>query len=127
MQKQPEEVQEAIRLTEAAWRDQRLIAAELRRRREAAGITQEQLAEKMGEPYTVETISQYEDGSQIPMETWTVFAMVEALDADLSEISPKSLLARRCSESGYADLNEETRQIIDGVIGAILKGQRPQP
>ncbi len=115
--------QDIIPMTPEAWRDQKLIALELRRRREKLRMTREELAEKMGEPYNAELIAQYENGGEIPMEMWTVFAIVEALDADLSEISPKTLLAKRCAESGYADLNEESRHIIDGVIGAVLKGQ----
>ena len=125
--KERQEEQSAIWLTERAWKDQKLIAAELRRQREAAGMTQEQLAEKMGAPYTAEVISQYESGEEIPMEMWTVFDMVQALQIDMSDVAPKNLLARQCTESGYAELDEESRQIVDGVIRAVLRGQRSNP
>ena len=70
---------EIIPLTEAGWRDQRLIAAELRRLREKAGLTQDELAEKLGKPYTEELNAQYEDGRAEVMETWAVFDIVDGL------------------------------------------------
>ena len=124
MSKQSREEYDVFPLTAAGWRDQKLIAAELRRLREKAGMTQEALAEKLGEPYTEELIARYEDGSAEIMETWTVFAIVEALGASPLDIEPKSLIARQCLESGYGDLNEESRRLVDGVISAVLKGQR---
>ena len=124
MSKERKEEYDVFPLNEAGWRDQRLIASELRRLREKAGMTQEELAEKLGKPYTEELIARYEDGSAEVIETWTVFAIVEALGASPMDIAPKSLIARQCLESGYADLNEESRRLVDGVIGAILKGQR---
>ena len=127
MSKERKEEYDVIPLTAAAWRDQKLIAAELRRLREKAGLTQEALAEKLGEPYTEELIARYEDGSAEVMETWTVFDIVEALGATPMDIAPKSLIARQCLESGYADLNEESRRLVDSVIGAVLKGQRQTP
>ena len=107
MSKERKETCDVIPLTAAGWRDQRLIAAELRRLREKAGMTQEALAAKLGEPYTEELIARYEDGSATPMD-----------------IAPKSLMARQCLESGYGDLDEESRRLVDGVISAVLKGQR---
>ena len=45
----------------------------------------------------------------------------------MSDVAPKNLLARQCTESGYAELDEESRQIVDGVIRAVLRGQRSNP
>ena len=124
MSKERKEDYDVIPLTAAGWRDQKLIAAELRRLREASGMTQEALVKTLGKPYTEELIAQYEDGSVEIMETWTVFAIVDALGASPMDIAPKSLMARQCLESGYGDLNEESRRLVDSVIGAVLKGQR---
>ena len=124
MSKERKETYDVIPLTAAGWRDQKLIAAELRRLREKAGLTQEELAAKLGKPYTEELIAQYEDGSAEVMETWTVFDIVEALGTTPMDIAPKSLMARQCLESGYGDLNEESRRLVDSVISAVLKGQR---
>ena len=124
MSKERKEDYDVIPLTAAGWRDQKLIAAELRRLREKAGLTQEELAAKLGKPYTEELIARYEDGSAEVMETWTVFDIVEALGATPMDIAPKSLMARQCLESGYGDLNEESRRLVDGVISAVLRGQR---
>ena len=48
MSKERKETCDVIPLTAAGWRDQRLIAAELRRLREKAGLTQEAIAQKLG-------------------------------------------------------------------------------
>ena len=109
---------------EGAWKAQKLISSELFRQREAAGLTREQLAERMGNLYSADLIRQYEEGVDVPMDTWTVLAMVDALGIDLVDISPRSVLARQCVENGYAELNRESRQLVDTVIGAVLKGQR---
>ena len=114
-------------LTPKHWRDQKLIAAELRRLREAAGMSREELVEKMGNGYTVELISQYEDGSQVIMETWPVIDMLSALHTDLSMVSPQRLLGRMCITNGYAELTDESRKVVDQIIGLILKGQSRNP
>lgn len=123
MQTEHKEKAETFPMSAAMWRDQRLIAAELRRQREAAGLTRAQLAAKMGEPYTAEDITQYEESSDIPLELWPTLDMVQALGISLDDISPKILLAKQSTDSGYADLNAESRKVVDGVIAAVLKGQ----
>ena len=77
----------------------------------------------MGEPYTAEDITQYEESGDIPLELWPTLDMVQALGISLDDISPKILLAKQSKDSGYADLNEETRKVVDDVIAAVLKGQ----
>ena len=123
MQNQELENQDAATLTEEQWDTQRLVAAELRRLREAAGMTQAELCRKMGHPYTEELIAQYEDGGIIPMEIWPVFDMVKALHADINDLVPERLKVRRGITNGYSNLNEESRQVADRVIGALLQTQ----
>ena len=107
-------------LTARHWRDQKLIAAELRQFRK-------DMAEKMGNGYTEELIAQYEDGGQVIMETWPVIDMLAALHADPSMVEPKRLLARLCTTNGYADLTDESRKAVDQIIGMILDGQSRKP
>ena len=114
-------------LTPRHWRDQKLIAAELRRLREAVGMSREDLVEKMGNGYTVELVTQYEDGSQVIMETWLVIDMLSALHSDLSMVSPQRLLGRMCITNGYAELTDESRKAVGQIIGLILKGQARNP
>ena len=123
MRNQELENQDAATLTEEQWDTQRLVAAELRRLREAAGMTQAELCRKMGHPYTEELIAQYEDGGIIPMEIWPVFDMVKALHADINDLVPERLKVRRGITNGYSNLNEESRQVADRVIGALLQTQ----
>ena len=123
MQNQELENQDVATLTEEQWDTQRLVAAELRRLREAAGMTQAEMCRKMGHPYTEELIAQYEDGGIIPMEIWPVFDMVKALHADINDLVPERLKVRRGITNGYSNLNEESRQVADRVIGALLQTQ----
>ena len=125
MQNQELENQDVATLTEEQWDTQRLVAAELRRLREAAGMTQAEMCRKMGHPYTEELIAQYEDGGIIPMEIWPVFDMVKALHADINDLVPERLKVRRGITNGYSNLNEESRQVADRVIGALLRTQAP--
>lgn len=125
MQNQELENQDAVTLTEEQWDTQRLVAAELRRLREAAGMTQAEMCRKMGHPYTEELIAQYEDGGVVPMEIWQVFDMVKALHADINDLVPERLKIRRGITNGYSNLNEESRQVADRVIGALLRDQAP--
>ena len=114
-------------LTARHWRDQKLIAAELRQLREKSGMSRKDMAEKMGNGYTEELIAQYEDGGQVIMETWPVIDMLAALHADPSMVEPKRLLARLCTTNGYADLTDESRKAVDQIIGMILDGQSRKP
>ena len=125
MQNQELENQDAATLTEEQWDTQRLVAAELRRLREASGMTQAEMCRKMGHPYTEELIAQYEDGGIAPMEIWQVFDMVKILHADLNDLIPERLKIRRGITNGYSNLNEESRQVADRVIGALLQTQAP--
>ena len=106
------------------WRNQKLIAGELRRLREAAGMTRAEMAEKMGEPYTEDMIAHYETGDVL-MELWTVLDMSEALHISLEELSPSRLLAKHCEANGYTQLSEQSRNLVDGIIGLILNKERP--
>ena len=123
MQNQELESQDAVTMTEEQWDTQRLVAAELRRLREASGMTRTEMCRKMGLPYTEELIAQYEDGGIIPMEIWPVFDMVKALHADINDLVPERLKVRRGITNGYSNLNEESRQVADRVIGALLQTQ----
>ena len=114
-------------LTAKHWRNQKLIASELRKLREESGMSRGELAEKMGNGYTEELIAQYEDGGQIVMETWPVIDMLAALHADPSMVDPNRLLARLCSTNGYADLTDESREAVDRIIRVILDGQSRNP
>ena len=108
-------------LTAEEWRDQRLVGAELRRLRESAGMTREELAEKMGASYSARLVEQYEDGGVIPMEIQPVFAMARVLRGNMNTLDPVSLMSKLCLSSGYADLTDESRQMIDRITGALVK------
>ena len=125
MRNQMEEDQDVVTMTDEQWDTQRLVAAELLRLREAAGMTRSEMCRKMGHPYTEELIAQYEDGGIVPMEIWQVFDMVKALHADINDLIPERLMVRRGLMNGYSNLNEESRQVADRVIGALLHDQTP--
>ena len=125
MQNQAKENQDVVTLTEAQWKKQRLVAAELFRLREAVGMTRAEMCQKMGSPYTEELVAQYEDGGIVPMEIWPVFDMVKVLQTNIDDLVPERLEIQRGIMSSYENLNEESRLVADRVIGALLRGQPP--
>ena len=117
----------AMEMTETDWRDQKLVAAELRNLRESAGMSRAEMAREMGPSYTEELVAQYEDGGIVPMEIWPVFDMVRVLHANLNDLEPMRLLTKLYGSNGYAGLNENSRQVADEIIGALLLKQNQNP
>ena len=117
----------AMEMTETDWRDQKLVAAELRNLRESAGMSRAEMAREMGPSYTEELVAQYEDGGIVPMEIWPVFDMVRVLHANLNDLEPMRLLTKLYGSNGYASLNENSRQVADEIIGALLLKQNQNP
>ena len=112
------ETAEDEKMTGLDRREQKLIGAELRRQRENRGLTQAELAVKMGGDYTEEFISRYENGD-IPMEIGSFFTVLEVLHADINAFDPVRLMGKLYSRNGYADLSEKQRRLIDEVIQAL--------
>ena len=117
----------AMEMTETDWRDQKLVAAELRNLRESAGMSRAEMAREMGPSYTEELVAQYEDGGIVPMEIWPVFDMVRVLHANLNDLEPMRLLTKLYGSNGYASMNENSRQVADEIIGALLLKQNQNP
>lgn len=120
MPEQNAKPESAAKMDAEQLRAQKAVATEFRRMREAQGMTREDMARKMGPPYTAETVAQYEDGSETVMEIWPVFEMAKALGANLNDLIPEYLIARNDSASEYAALDEESRSVADRVIHALL-------
>ena len=127
MQERKAEEAEVMEMTERDWREQKAVAAELRRLRESTGMTRAEMAGKMGGSYTEELVAQYEDGGSVSMEIWPVFDMVKVLHARMNDLDPLRLLTNLYANNGYADLNDESRQVADRIIGALLVEQRQKP
>ena len=123
MKEQDAENVEVMELTDADWEDQELVGEELRKRREAAGMTRADMAEKMGPGYSEELVSQYEAGS-VPMQIGPFFAMLTALDITPDDVSPVRLRVELLTHNGYLKLNERSRKAVDQIIDVILTGQR---
>lgn len=113
---------EEMDITPEEWQVQKLLGEEIRRRREAEGMTRAEMAERMGESYSEEIVSQYESGS-VPMEIGPFFAMIEALHADMEEFIPKRLMSRHIASS-YMELDEESRKAVDLVMDKFLTAKR---
>lgn len=123
MKEQDAENGEVMELTDADWEDQELVGEELRKRREAAGMTRADMAAKMGLGYSEELVSQYEAGS-VPMQIGPFFAMLTALDITPDDVSPVRLRMELLTHNGYLKLNERSRKAVDQIIDVILTGQR---
>ena len=123
MKEQDAENGEVMELTDADWEDQELVGEELRKRREAAGMTRADMTAKMGLGYSEELVSQYEAGS-VPMQIGPFFAMLTALDITPDDVSPVRLRMELLTHNGYLKLNERSRKAVDQIIDVILTGQR---
>lgn len=122
MKEQDAENVEVMELTDADWEDQELVGEELRKRREAAGMTRADMADKMGPGYSEELVSQYEAGS-VPMQIGPFFAMLTALGITPDDVSPVHLRMELLARNGYLKLNERSRKAVDQIIDVILTGQ----
>ena len=78
--------------TEQEIADKKYIGNRLRLLREERGLTQEKLAELMGEKYNRKIIAIYESGGD-HMRMGALFAACEALDVSLSALVPPRLLS----------------------------------
>lgn len=123
MREQDAENGQVMKLTDADWEDQELVGEELRKRREATGMTRADMVAKMGPGYSEELVSQYEAGS-VPMQIGPFFAMLTALDITPDDVSPVHLRMELLARNGYLKLNERSRNAVDQVIDVILSGQR---
>ena len=123
MQKAIEEGADYVPMTDEEWEDQKLVGAKLRSLREQAGMTPEEMAASMGDTYTAELITQYEEGS-VPMEISPFFAMIGALNANINELDPAWLKAKLSVENGYAYLSGNNRMAADKFISYLLAGQK---
>lgn len=103
--------------------EQKLVGAEVRRLRESLGLSERELAEKLGERYSEEEIIRYESGA-VPMGIETFFALSEALGVTPNDLSPDHLLERNPASNGYRELNARNRETVDRVIEAVVSLQR---
>ena len=122
MREQVREEPEEVRMTGEELRDQKLVGGELRRLREALGLTPMELAARMGPAYTGKFVSRFEDGD-IPMEVEPFFTMVRVLQPDLEELLPKRLIARRITEE-VMEMDEESRKALNAIIERLLAARR---
>ena len=123
MQEKIEEGAEYVPMSDEEWEDQKLVGAKLRSLREQAGMTPDEMAAKMGDTYTAELVTQYEEGS-VPMEIGPFFAMIGALNANINELDPAWLKAKLNVENGYAYLSGNNRMAADKFISYLLAGQK---
>ena len=116
-----------LEMTEEEWFAQKLVGPELRKLRETSGMTQEELAQKMGPSYTAELVAQYEDGGVVPMEIWPIFDMIRVLGGSMNDLDPDRILGKRLADNGYADLSEESRAFVDQIVDTLAQGQTKKP
>ena len=116
-----EESAESAMTEDELW-NQKLVGGELRRLREAMGLTPMDVASRMGPSYTGKFVSQFEDGD-IPMEIGPFFSMVRVLQPNLNELLPKRLMARRVTE-GLMKMDEESRNALGVIVERVLATRR---
>ena len=105
------------------WQNQALVGSALREYRERRRLTQAQMAEKMGEGYDAETVTQYEAGS-VPMEIDTFLAMTKALGISPEAVRPELLWGQKVIRVGYTKLTDKGREAVDQIISILLTEQQ---
>ena len=105
------------------WQNQVLVGSALREYRKRRCLTQAQMAEKMGEGYDAETVTQYEAGS-VPMEIDTFLAMTKALGISPEAVRPELLWGQKVIRVGYSKLTDKGREAVDQIISILLTEQQ---
>ena len=115
----------AVEMTADELREQKLVGRELRRLRTSLGLSETDMAARMGSEYTGEFVARYESG-KIPMEIGPFFAMLRVLQVNPSEITPKALTARHLSEK-YREMDAESRDLLERLAEKLLTAQHGTP
>lgn len=121
MPKRSDEENGSVEMTDEEWQNQKLIGRELCRLRKALGLSEMDMAARMGPMYTGEFVARYESGS-VPMEIGPFFAMLRVLHPNLRELTPKRLMARQISEE-YLKLDAESQELLDLIARKFLSAQ----
>ena len=100
------------------------VGAEIRKVREAKGMTRKELAAILGGDCTENTVKRYEDGDII-MDVDVLFAVTAALGVTPNDIAPGEVMAGAASGLGdYARLSGKNKRMVDQMIGIVLRDQR---
>lgn len=104
-------------------RNQRLMGRAIRSQRESLGLSQSNLASRMGEPYTEALIAEYESGN-VPMEATRVLELMKVLGLTGDAMNPKRLLADSFVRTGYCTLTDELREVVDQLASSLAKAEK---
>ena len=99
--------------------DKKTVGGNIRQQRRKKGMTQENLANEIGEDISNKTVSRYEKGED-HMSMCTFLTIAEKLGVTPNDLSPARLLANRKEPPPeYYGLNEQNRVIADDFIRAL--------
>ena len=110
--------------------DSVVIGQKIKHFRKKQGLTQEQLAEKVGNGCSNKIISRYEHGLT-QMSIGTYFAIIDSLGISPSDLAPNRFRSKSdqlyiAANDKYDALNREHRRMIDEIISALLKQEQDQ-
>ena len=94
----------------------------LRKLRKSRNLSQEQLAEKLNDTCSSNTISRYETGQAI-MNVLTYFDLCRALSCPLNELAPDGTAGLEDTVNGYHHLTEKNKEIVQTMVQALLLQQ----
>ena len=105
-----------------------IVGKQIRRHRKSRKLTQEQLAETVGGPFSAKVLSRYEHG-ETQMGVSTYFEIAKALGVSPNDLAPQELVSGSMAATtpkGYSDLDEDNKRIIDTMVSMLLKKQEKQ-
>ena len=106
--------------------DKKAVGQKIQRFRLEKGLSQIQLAERMGEKYNRKSISIYESSND-HMRIGTLFALCDALGVSLEELGPDRLISEQDTLlQEYQALNLSNRETFKALLGYLMSQQEKE-
>ena len=105
-----------------------LVGERIRKHRKSRKLTQEQLAETIGDPFSAKILSRYENG-ETQMGINTYFEIAKALGVSPNDLAPQELVSHStaiAAPKGYLDLDADSKHIVDTMVVMLLNKQKKQ-
>ena len=103
--------------------DKQAVGQKIQKFRDEMGLSQLQLAERMGKNYTRKSVSSFENGTD-HMRIGALFAICDIFGVGLEELGPDRLLTdQNALLEDYRSLNLKNRETLKSLLGYLMNQQ----
>ena len=103
--------------------DKQAVGQKIQKFRDEMGLSQLQLAERMGKNYTRKSVSSFENGTD-HMRIGALFAICDIFGVGLEELGPDRLLTdQNALLEDYRSLNLKNRETLKSLLGYLTNQQ----